>query len=137
MLAELLRQADSGLLSLADEVFVGPEDLVEDSEMLEARELPAPVSCRDLAEGMITVGDNAATNLLIRRVGVGRVNALADELGLRRTAPRRGMMDLGARLRGEENTTSASDMAALMREIWAGPALTRESRGFALGLLLG
>jgi beta-lactamase class A len=40
-------------------------------------------------------------------------------------------------LRGEENTTSASDMAALMLEIWAGPALTRESRGFALGLLLG
>ena len=40
-------------------------------------------------------------------------------------------------MRGEENTTSASDMAALMLEIWAGPALTRESRGFALGLLLG
>jgi beta-lactamase class A len=33
--------------------------------MLEAGELPAPVSCRDLAEGMITVSDNAATNLLI------------------------------------------------------------------------
>ena len=29
VLAELLRQADSGLLTLADEVFVGPEDLVE------------------------------------------------------------------------------------------------------------
>ena len=26
---------------------------------------------------------------------------------------------------------------ALVREIWAGPALTRESRGLALGLLLG
>jgi beta-lactamase class A len=33
VLAELLRQADSGLLSLADEVFVGPEDLVEPSGM--------------------------------------------------------------------------------------------------------
>jgi beta-lactamase class A len=137
VLAELLRQADSGLLSLADEVFVGPEDLVEDSEMLEARELPAPVSCRDLTEGMITVSDNAATNLLIRRVGMGRVNVLAGDLGLRCTSLRRGVMDLGARLRGEENTTSASDMVALMREIWAGSALTCESRRFALGLLLG
>jgi beta-lactamase class A len=137
VLAELLRQADSGLLSLADDVFVGPEDLVEDSEMLEARELPAPVSCRDLTEGMITVSDNAATNLLIRRVGMGRVNVLAGDLGLRCTSLRRGVMDLGARLRGEENTTSASDMVALMREIWAGSALTCESRRFALGLLLG
>jgi beta-lactamase class A len=46
------------------------------------------------------------------------------------------MMDFGARLRGEENTTSASDMVALMREIWAGSTLTRESRALALGLLL-
>jgi beta-lactamase class A len=81
VLAELLRQADSGLLTLADEVFVGPEDLVEprgtswnlveDPGMLEARGLPAPVSYRNLAEGMITVSDNAATNLLIRRAVVG------------------------------------------------------------------
>ncbi|MDQ3302442.1 MAG: class A beta-lactamase-related serine hydrolase, partial [Actinomycetota bacterium] len=53
----------------------------------------------------------------------------------RRTALRRGMMDFGARLRGE-NTTSASDMVALMREIWAGSALTGGSRGFAFELLL-
>jgi beta-lactamase class A len=136
VLAELLRQADSGSLSLAEEVLVGPGDLVEDSEMLEARELPAPVSCRDLAEGMITVSDNAATNLLIRRVGAGNVNALAGGLGLRRTALRRGMMDFGARSRGEENTTSASDMVALMREIRAGSTLTDGSRDLALRFLL-
>jgi beta-lactamase class A len=136
VLAELLRQADSGSLSLAGEVFVGPGDLVEDSEMLEARGLPAPVSCWDLAEGMITVSDNAATNLLIRRVGMQRVNALAGGLELRRTALRRGMMDFGARSRGEENTTSASDMVALMREIWAGSTLADGSRNLALGLLL-
>ena len=137
VLAELLRRADSGSLSLAEEVCVGPGDLVEDSEMLEARELPAPVSCWDLAEGMITVSDNAATNLLIRRVGAGNVNALAGGLGLRRTSLRRAMMDFGARSRGEENTTSASDMVALMREIWAGSTLTDGSRNLALGLLLG
>ena len=137
VLVELLRQADSGSLSLAEEVLVGPEDLVEDSEMLEARRLPAPVSCRDLAGGMIAVSDNAATNLLVRRAGAGSVNALAGRLGLRRTSLRREMMDFAARARGEENTTSASDMAALMREIWAGSTLTDGSRDLALGLLLG
>ena len=39
-------------------------------------------------------------------------------------------------MRGEENTTSASDMVALMREIWAGSTLTDGSRNLVLGLLL-
>ena len=137
VLVELLRGADSGLASVGEEVVIRPEDLVEDSEMLGARGLPARVSLGELAEGMITVSDNTATNGLIRRLGMDRIDALAGELGLRRTSLRREMMDFGARLRGEENTTSASDMAALMRGIWAGPILTSESRKLALGLLLG
>ena len=136
VLAELLRQADSGQLPLEDGLLVGEDDLVGDSEMLEAMALPARLSYRDLAEGMITVSDNAATHLLIRCVGMGRVNALAGEFGLRRTFLRRGMMDFGARSRGQENTTSASDMVALMREIWAGSSLTSGSRELVLGLLL-
>jgi len=84
---------------------------------------------------MITVSDNAATNGLIRRLGMDRTNALARELGLRRTSLCQEMMDFGVRLRGE-NTTCASDMVALMREIWAGSILTRESRDLAFGLLL-
>jgi beta-lactamase class A len=136
VLVELLRQADSGRVSLEEGVVIRSEDLVEDSQMLEARGLPARVSFGELAGGMITVSDNAATNWLIRRLGMDRVNALAGELGLRRTSLRREMMDFGARSRGEENTTSASDMVALMRELWAGSTLTRESRDLALGLLL-
>ena len=103
VLAELLRQADSGRLSLEDEILVENDDLIHGSGMLEAERLPARFSCRDLAGAMIRISDNAATNLLIRRVGMEHVNTLARDLGLRRTALRRGMMDFGARLRGEEN----------------------------------
>ena len=46
-------------------------------------------------------------------------------------------MDFGARSRGEENTTSASDMVALMRELWEGSTLTDGSRELALRLLSG
>src|SRR5918998_2196131 len=137
VLVELLRRADLGLVSLGEEVIIRPEDLVDDSEMLGARRLPARVALGELAEGVITVSDNTATNELIRRLGMDRIDALAGELGLRRTSLRREMMDFGARLQGAENTTSASDMVALMRGIWAGPILTRESRRLALGLLMG
>lgn len=137
VLAELLRQADSGRVSLDEKVTVTGGDLVEDSRMLEAEKLPAEVSLRRLAEGMIRVSDNAATNRLISRCGMDRIDALARGLGLRRTALRRRMMDLDARARGEENTTSASDMVALLAQIRGGPLLSSGARSFALGSLLG
>lgn len=137
ILVALLREADRGSLSLDEALNVRPEDLVEDSEMLEREELPARVPVRRLAEGMITLSDNAATNLLIRRLGMDRVNDLARDLGLRSTCLRREMMDVEARARGEENLTSASDMVVLLGEIWRGSSLSPASRVLALELLLG
>lgn len=49
VLAELLRRADSGRISLEDEILVEREDLVEDSEMMDAQRLPAEISYRRLA----------------------------------------------------------------------------------------
>lgn len=137
ILAELLRQADRGLLSLDEALDVRPEDLVEDSEMVEGKELPARMTLRRLAEGMITLSDNAATNLLIRRLGAGRIGDLVRDVGLKETVLRREMMDVEARLRGEENLTSASDMAILLGEIWRGSFLSTGARDLAIDLLLG
>ena len=135
VLAELLRQADSGRVSLGQRVSVGNDDLVEDSEMVGAERLPAELTVGRLAEGMISVSDNTATNLLISLLGEGRINVLARDLGLRRTALRRKMMDFAARSRGEENLTSASDMTALLAAIWNGTFLSPRSRDLALDLL--
>ncbi len=137
ILAELLRQADHGSLYLDEALEVWPEDIVEDSEMVAREELPARMTLGRLAEGMITQSDNAATNLLIRRVGMRRVNDLACDLGLRGTCLRREMMDVEARARGEENLTSAADTVVLLDEIWRGPTFSPASRALAIELLLG
>ena len=71
----------------------------------------------DLDLLMLAVSDNAATNVLIDAVGMPRVNALADGLGLAGTRLRRRMMDVAAAERGEENTTSAADMVALLEAL--------------------
>jgi beta-lactamase class A len=63
---------------------------------------------------MLAVSDNAATNALMGVVGLDQVNALAARLGLTGTAVRRPMMDVEAAERGDDNTTCAGDMAALM-----------------------
>lgn len=46
---------------------------------------PAEASLRDLATSMLTLSDNAAADVLLRRLGVERVNALTRSLGLERT----------------------------------------------------
>jgi len=63
---------------------------------------------------MLAVSDNAATNAVIDVVGMDAVNDLADDLGLEHTRLRRRMMDVAAAERGEDNTTSAADMTALL-----------------------
>ncbi len=135
VLAELLRQVDAGRVSLERRVLGGEEDVVEDSEMVEAEGPPVELSVGRLAEGMISVSDNTATNALISLLGEDRVNALARDLGLNRTALRRKMMDFEARIRGEENFTAASDMVALLAAICKGELLSPGSRAFALDLL--
>lgn len=45
-------------------------------------DLPARLRLRDLAALMLTVSDNFATNLVIRRLGIGRINAWLAEQGL-------------------------------------------------------
>jgi beta-lactamase class A len=106
---------------------------VEDGELdahrrIEVAETPAPggggliesfdgetaLTLADLDILMLAVSDNAATNALIDVVGMDRVNTLAGRLGLGHTALRRTMMDVDAAERGDDNVTSARDMATLM-----------------------
>ena len=63
---------------------------------------------------MLAISDNAATNAVVDVVGMDAVNGLARALGLEHTRLRRRMMDLAAAERGDDNTTSAADMAALL-----------------------
>ena len=115
---------------------IGLEDVVGDSEMVVASRPPRSFSLKELAEGMITVSDNTATNLLISRRGMDGVNALARSLGMEHTVLRRHMMDFDARSRGEENLTSARDMVTLLAEIQRGTLLSPASRELAISFLL-
>jgi beta-lactamase class A len=63
---------------------------------------------------MLAISDNAATNAVVDVVGMDAVNGLARALGLEHTRLRRRMMDVAAAERGDDNTTSAADMAALL-----------------------
>ena len=80
------------------------------SWLLRARRLPY----QDVLLMMIALSDNLCTNLVIRRVGLERLNKeFQNVLGLRDTALERKLFDYEARARGLDNWVSPADLMRL------------------------
>jgi beta-lactamase class A len=127
VLAELYRQSQMQAgAKLADLYTVQASDLVPDSDiMLGLTPGVTRVTNRDLATMMVAVSDNAATNVLIDRVGMENVNRLMDSLGLSHTRLRRKMMDLKAASEGRENVSTPREMMTLLESMYRGKVLNK------------
>jgi beta-lactamase class A len=124
VLAELYHQQEqtdqgaTGLATLGDLYTVDPADLVEGSHILGGLTPGVTrLTNRDLATCMIAVSDNAATNILIDRVGMERVNALLANLGLTETRLRRKMIDLEAAQAGRENSATPHELVRFLEAV--------------------
>jgi beta-lactamase class A len=74
------------------------------------------VSLRDLARSMLTVSDNAATDIVLHRTGVGAVTALLHELGLHGTHARHDMAGAHHRVVAELGLDPARDLDAQLAQ---------------------
>jgi beta-lactamase class A len=79
---EVFRQASAGRLDPAQRVRVDPADATPGPTGISVFADEAELSVRDLALLMLSVSDNAATDVLIGLVGLDAVNATLGELGL-------------------------------------------------------
>ena len=134
ILLELYRQDQEaragtpGKAKLDDIYTFDPKDLVEDSQIMAGLTAGATrLTNRDLAQFMVAVSDNAATNVLYDRVGKENVNAMLRDLGLSKMTLRRKMMDVAAARRGEENVATPQEMVQLLEAIHKGKVLNKES----------
>lgn len=128
VLADLYLQAQEGKLKLTDLYTVQSSDLVPDSDIMNGLTPGVTrITLRDLATMMVAVSDNAATNVLIDRVGMQNVNSMLDSLGLSHTRLRRKMMDLQAAKEGRENISTPREMMQLLDAIYHGKLLNKES----------
>jgi beta-lactamase class A len=125
VLAELFRQHATGSgARLTDPYTVDAKDAIPESDILGGLTPGVTkLTNRDLATMMIAVSDNGATNLLIDRVGMEKVNAMLDGLGLRVTRLRRRMLDVKAAQAGRENTASPRELVVLLDALYAGKVL--------------
>jgi len=130
VLAELYHQAEQaaqgapGKARLTDEYVVRREDLVADSDILGGLTPGVTrLTNRDLATMMVAVSDNAATNVLIDRVGMQNVTQLMAAQGLAHTQLRRKMMDLKAAGEGRENISTPREMMTLLERLYRGQVI--------------
>lgn len=82
---------------------------------------------RDLIVLMMTVSDNTATNILIDRLGMERINGAGRLLGLSETLLQRKMMDFKAAEAGRQNYTSAGDMLNMVEKLYRHEILTGDA----------
>ena len=136
VLAELYRQAQQGTLKLTDLYTVRASDDVEDSQVFNGLtpEL-TKLTLRDLAQMVAAVSDNAATNVLIDKVGMANVNSLLQSLSLTRTKLQRKMIDLDAAKQGRENVATPREFMMLMEAIYRGRVVNQPLTDDLLKLL--
>jgi beta-lactamase class A len=109
--AALWSEVCAGRIDSEQRVRAGDAPLPGGGGLLESMHPDTRLTLADLDLLMLAISDNAATNAVIDVVGMDAVNGLAGVLGLEHTRLHRRMMDVAAAERGDDNTTSAADMA--------------------------
>lgn len=117
ILLAVLDEARRGGVSLDEEFALPRGRAVGGAGLIEFLHEGAVLTLGDLLLFMICLSDNAATNLVIERFGMDRLNGYWTNLGLKVTRLRRLMMDKEARLAGRENTISAAEVQFLLGEL--------------------
>lgn len=133
ILCRLFADAEAGLLNLSEKITVREENRCGGSGILQLLSPDLEISFFDLAVLMITVSDNIATNELISRLGMERVNAFCAESGLSRTWLHAKMMaaakDRPAGLAEglPVNATTAADLGGLLEKMAKGAVVCEEA----------
>jgi len=118
LLIELFHQDDAGTLKLSTRVPVRLADRTGGSGLLQnLGDGTSELSLGDLAMFMITVSDNTATNLLIDRVGMDKVNATTRALGVPEVKLQRKMIRPRDSFAGNENIATPTAAATIMAKI--------------------
>lgn len=79
------RDADAGRLTLDERYTIRPEDARRGTGLLQTFAMGLQPTVRDLITEMIITSDNTATDIMIGKVGLPRVNRMLDSLGYRET----------------------------------------------------
>lgn len=135
VMIEAFRQARDGLLDLSETHRLADDERLPSCGTLKAMHTGIEMTLLDLTKLMIIVSDNAATNILIRRVGMENVNRTLRGLGCGQTTLRRLLFDGEASARGIENSITAGEMGLLLEKLYRGEVVSAEASAQMLDIL--
>lgn len=118
IMAEVYRQAETGALHLDETIVLDVADVTGGAGVLQYLHPGLQLRIADAVELMISISDNTATNMVLRRIGTDSVNDAIPSLGLKDTML--GGLFGAARpveLRHRVSETSPDDMAVLLTAI--------------------
>ncbi|WHM31845.1 class A beta-lactamase-related serine hydrolase [Streptomyces sp. BPPL-273] len=130
VLVTLHERAAAGALDLTEQVECPPAGRTPGPTGLSAMLDPVRMSLRDAAFWMMSVSDNTAADLLLRRVGLDAVNRTAERLGLTRTRAVYGFGEMLATMRedtGPAGAQALTDPHVITRLRALNPARTNRS----------
>jgi beta-lactamase class A len=135
--AAVFARVDRGEMALDERVPYGEGDLLEYAPVAREHLAAGSLTVDELARAAVTVSDNTAANLLLRRIGgPAGVTGFARGLGDTVTRLDRDEPALNDNAPGDpRDTTSPRAMVGLMKAVLCGDALARPSRERLLGLL--
>jgi beta-lactamase class A len=111
---ELFKQVEEQRIDLDEKATLDRRQAVGGAGVLAEMGTPT-LSIRDYAVLMVMLSDNTATNVLIDRLGMDRIAARMQGLGLAGTRLRRRMMDGAAARRGDENVSTPDELVRLLK----------------------
>ena len=136
VLIELYRQSQTGTVKLDERVEIKQALKAGGSGVLQHfGDGGSALTLRDLAVLMIVLSDNTATNILIDRVGMEKVNGMLAHHGLRQTRLQRRMLDTEAQRAGRENLSTPLEMVWLLGLLHQGKLLNQQNTAAAIEIL--
>lgn len=109
----------------------------DDSDSTLYRRIGQEVTVEELVRLMITVSSNLATNVLVERVGAGRIAETMRALGADAVQVLRGVEDGAAFRAGRNNTATARGLGILLASLANAEAATANSSSRMLDILQG
>ena len=135
IMVEAFRQFESGELNPLETYRIKPEDKMPSCGALNRMHDGLEVTMRDLVELMIVLSDNSATNILIDRLGIARVNATLEAEGLKVTRLRRKLFDKAGMEAGLSNHVCAREIGLLLERMYAGTLVSPQASTEMLEIL--
>lgn len=136
VMIEAFAQRERGELDFDEIHALRDEERLPSCGTLKAMHTGIEMTLKDLIRLMIIVSDNAATNIMIRRVGMDSVNATLRSLGCEKTTLNRLLFDSEASRRGIKNFITAGEMGMLLEALYRGQIVSKEASREMLDILL-